>query len=509
MSVYLRSQKNSAGRVARCGKYWISFPDHQGIRRRMPALTDRRQSEALERQIKSLAAARVGGDSATPEQERFIAGLPKAMVKKLVRWDILPGAKLEAGRPLAEHVAEYIVALRAKGRNRVYCDNTRRFLDRMVNECGWKKLTDLTPESIINWRDSLQPIIQNRKSDGSDGVPPDSRNADSAAASARTKNEYLSAAQTFGNWLVKQGRMTRNPLANIGRVEQRGREVYIRRAMTDDEIIRLLDAASVYRIVYLTALTTGLRRGELAKLRWTDIHLEAARPFINVRAGISKNHKMATMFLRQDVADGLRAIARTDTSRVFNMPDGKRFKSHLQAAGIPAKDKAGRVVDFHALRHTFITSLSKAGVKPRDVMELARHSQIDLTMRVYTDAGMLGTAEAVNSLPAWTMKPSKDIPQQVMATGTDPLPLSDMVEPALKKRDAKRDAEGGKGRILPDLAGQPDISGHPAQDRENLVFTRVFHIAGERSRTSTCVNRLEPESSASANSATPADGRIY
>lgn len=58
MSVYLRSQENSAGRAARSGKYWISFTDHQEIRRRMSALTDRHQSEALERQIESLAAAR-------------------------------------------------------------------------------------------------------------------------------------------------------------------------------------------------------------------------------------------------------------------------------------------------------------------------------------------------------------------------------------------------------------------------------------------------------------------
>ncbi len=503
MSAYLRGQRGQGG------KYWISFTDHQGIRRRMPALTDRRQSEALERQIESLAAARVGGDSATPEQERFIAGLPKAMIKKLVRWDILPGAKLEAARPLADQLGEYIAALRAKGRNRVYCDNTRRFLDRMVNECGWKKLTDLTPDSIINWLDSLQLITQNRKPDASDGVPPDKTDACGGAASARTKNEYLSAAQIFANWLVKQGRMTRNPLANIGRVEQRGREVYIRRAMADDEIIRLLDVAGDYRIVYLTALTTGLRRGELAKLLWTDIHLEAAHPFINVRAGISKNRKTAIIFLRQDVADGLRAIALTDAAHVFDMPSGKRFKSHLQAAGIAAKDKAGRVVDFHALRHTFITSLSKAGVSPRVAMELARHSQIDLTMRVYTDAGMLGTADAVNCLPSWQSRRADASSQTASATGTDPLPLGAGPESAKTKRDAKRDAEGRQSHILPDLAGQSNISDHPAKDRENPVFMRVLHIAGERSRTSTCVNRLEPESSASANSATPADGRIY
>ena len=326
--------------------------------------------------------------------------------------------------------------------------------------------------------------------------------------------------------------MTRNPLASVGRVEQRGREVYIRRALTDDEIIRLLDAADEYRIVYLTALTTGLRRGELAKLRWVDIHLEAARPFINVRASISKNHKTATMFLRQDVADGLLAIARTDIDRVFAMPDRKRFKAHLAVADISAKDKTGRVIDFHALRHTFITSLSKAGVSPRVSMELARHSQIDLTMRVYTDAGMLGTADAVNSLPAWTTNQSKDIPQQVVATGTDGLPVESKKKdfdakaphssmpavsdappihqsatgPAGNHHDAHFDAEGGKRRILPDLAGLSDVSDHPAQGRENHVFTQVLSHCGREESNLQVFWTLEPESSASANSATPAIG---
>ena len=175
--------------------------------------------------------------------------------------------------------------------------------------------------------------------------------------------------------------------------------------------------SAVYRVVYLMALTTGLRRGELKALRWGDIHLNAARPFLAVRASISKNHKTATMFLRQDVADALRELVGADTDNVLDMPGRKRFKSHLLAAGIQPQGADGRVVDFHALRHSFITGLSKAGVSPRVAMELARHSQIDLTMRVYTDGGLLGSADAVNSLPQWTRLADPDS-QKNLATGT-------------------------------------------------------------------------------------------
>jgi hypothetical protein len=43
-------------------------------------------------------------------------------------------------------------------------------------------------------------------------------------------------------------------------------------------------------------------------------------------------------------------------------------------------DGSGRVVDFHALRHTFITRLARSGVAPAVAKSLARHSTIVLTM---------------------------------------------------------------------------------------------------------------------------------
>ncbi|MHB1768581.1 MAG: tyrosine-type recombinase/integrase [Phycisphaerae bacterium] len=477
MSVYLRSQENSAGRAARSGKYWISFTDHQEIRRRMPALTDRRQSEALERQIKSLAAARVGGDSGTLEQERFIAGLPKAMVKKLVRWDILPGAKLEAARPLADQIADYIAAMTALGRADSHCQNCRRFLERMASACGWTRVTDITPDSIGKWRDNLQQIVKAGNA-GSKDIKP-------KPASARTKNAYVKAARSFVNWMVRQGRMNANPLNNIGNVEERGREVRIRRAFTDDEVLRLLGVAGDYSTVYLLALTTGLRRGELRALQWADVHLDAIRPFINVRASISKNHGTADMYLRQDVIDALRAIAGADAGRVCKMPGRKRFKSHLAAAKIPAKDSTGRVVDFHALRHTFITALQRGGVSPRVAMELARHSRMELTMKTYTDATMLATADALDALPAWAARKGESPSQAKLATGTDPRPLTGGPETAVKKRDAKRDAEGGKGRILPDFGGQSTVLKNSGQEQGNAELMRVSSASEKSGRQDT------------------------
>ncbi len=61
-------------------------------------------------------------------------------------------------------------------------------------------------------------------------------------------------------------------------------------------------------------------------------------------------------------------------------------------------DSQNRYADFHSNRHTFITNLSLAGVSPRDAQELARHSDIRLTMGVYTHIGIEDKARAIGRL---------------------------------------------------------------------------------------------------------------
>lgn len=75
---------------------------------------------------------------------------------------------------------------------------------------------------------------------------------------------------------------------------------------------------------------------------------------------------------------------RDPLAAVFQFPRRKEpasiLRVDLEAAGIPARDALDRVVDFHALRHTFITNLAQGGVHPKTAQAPARHSTITLTM---------------------------------------------------------------------------------------------------------------------------------
>ncbi len=139
------------------------------------------------------------------------------------------------------------------------------------------------------------------------------------------------------------------------------------------------------------AAYTGLRRGEIQKLTWEDLHLDEARPYILARASTTKNKKTAVLPLVLPLVTALkefRARQLNISGKVFRygVPKAVTLLKDLADCGIKGVDEHGRHLDFHALRHTFATMLARAGVSPRVAMELMRHSDMRLTAKTYTDA---------------------------------------------------------------------------------------------------------------------------
>src|SRR5262249_61280950 len=80
-------------------------------------------------------------------------------------------------------------------------------------------------------------------------------------------------------------------------------------------------------------------------------------------------------------------------------------------------DAEGRYADFHALRHSFITMVGRAGVSPREHQDLARHSMYALTSR-YSHSRFYDLAAAVQSLLIPTGTSDREA-GTLAATGTD------------------------------------------------------------------------------------------
>lgn len=288
--------------------------------------------------------------------------------------------------PLLSHLKDYLADLTATGRDSEYIYIVEKQVQRLLNECKWTSLPEVTSDTFLRWR------ARQRKA-------------------PKTLNEYLASISSFLNWMERHERIDKNPLKHVQKVQVMGREVRLRRAFTDDEMRRLLQIAGERKIVYLMAVFTGLRRGELSKLLRTDLHLEAVQPAITVRASTTKNHKQAVIALHPDLVPELNTVllslpARETRLLAHLMPSMITFKADLKAAGIEFINAEGKRADFHSLRHTLGTNLARAGTFPRIAMEVMRHSDMKLTAKTYTDAGLLPVTDAVTKLPSLLTSPS-------------------------------------------------------------------------------------------------------
>ncbi len=362
MSVY-RPSRLKEGKRVRSRFYYGQYrfaPDAKLVR--VPLYTpDRRMAEDLLRKIVS------------DEQQAALGLIPVQAIREA------------AQRKLAEHRDDYIADLRKCGVAEMHAYIVERRLSRLMKECKWECVRDVTADAFVTWR--------TRQS-----------------KSPTTLNQYRDGMIGFLKWMQRQGRLAANPLAVVGKVETRGREVRRRRALSDAELQRLLDAVPPERrAVYVAATFTGLRRGELAQLTWDDVNLDHANPFVRVRASITKNHEEALLPLHGDVVSALESIRPAEAdphTRVFGrIPSIRRYRQDLTKAEISYLDGGGRQADFHSLRHTFGTNLGRAGVQPRVAMELMRHADMRLTTRIYTDASKLPTSAAIASLPGVTLVP--------------------------------------------------------------------------------------------------------
>jgi integrase len=326
-------------------------------------------------------------------------------------------------RRLSEHVGDWIAELRQIGRDDMYIAPCKARLQRLADECGWKVLGEISADAFCKWRENaVGNADHNRKDKATRTV---------SRLSPRAKNHYLATVNTFCRWCVKRKRMASNPVADIEKVDETADVRRERRALTADELVRLLDAVPEhYRLGYQVLMGTGLRREELLALRWDDVKLNAPHPFIQLRAVDTKSKRADVLPLRADLAELLRkAKGEADQGdRVVRvLPRVPTHRKYLAAAGIPWLDDAGRRADLHALRHSYGTLLSKGGVSPREAMYLMRHTDLRLTMKVYTDPRIFDLAGAVEKLPMTfgTVEDAEAAP----ATGTDGNATADEGDP--------------------------------------------------------------------------------
>lgn len=300
-----------------------------------------------------------------------------------------------AHRPIQELLDEYLDHCTHAGQVADHLLCKRAHLEGLLDVTGCSRLRDVDAPTVEKY---LRHLLAKGKA-------------------PRTANLCRSAVLAFMNWCQESGFVGEHGLQRLPIQETAGKRRRVRRGLSSDELQRLLQAAkhrdaknsdrwSSRAAVYCAAAFTGLRRNELANLRWEDVDLELQ--VIRIRAEIAKSRQAAILPLHQVVVDALRAIKPADAKpleRVFRtMPTAKTFALDLQRAGIPKRDDSGRVVDLHALRTTLATELARQGVAPQVAQRLMRHSDYRITMEHYVTLGLDEAKTALGKLPVSTQK---------------------------------------------------------------------------------------------------------
>ncbi len=356
-----------------------------------------------------------------------------------------------ATRPLRQHLDIYEQTLRARGNAPRRIAMLRCRLDRLLKESGILRLNKIDCEKVETWL------------------------ADQAdrGLSAATRNGYRESLVGFGNWCVRTGRLPTNPFLRLPRADQRADRRHQRRALTADELQRLLttarlrplaelgrqttrqgvepidgrktratwkkaalrfddlpDAAaraetllaeeterieSLRReglqrsLIYKTLAMTGLRKGELASLTVTQLELDTPTPHVVLYAADAKNRRDASLPLRADLVADLRDWLATRLATL--QEEARRWGEPIP---VELSDTTPLFAMPTGLTRIFDRDLAAAGIAKRD----ARDRVVDIhALRVTFCTHLCAAGVPLRTAQA-AMRHSK--PELTAAIYTDP-----------------------------------------------------------------------------------------
>ena len=387
-------------------KWYVEFHDQKhDCWRRCPGFTDKKATEQLGAKLEKLAGYAANGTELDPDLRAWLDAATPTMLDRLLKWGLVDRRRAATSKPLTEHVKDYARHLVAQGHTARHAEQVRVRVLRVLNIAGYRWWTEISPSGIQAAIGGLTHPAR-----VADPERPGKLKHIQVPVRTQTKNNYLTVVKSYANWMVADGRATSSPITSLRK--QAVTDSRERRVATPNELQRLIDAAHAGEpfgwgggrgrfaqrpekphqvsgperaLIYRFASETGLRADEIRGLTRAAFELDTLPYHVKVPSGLTKNRKEAKIGLRPELAELLREHLqrKAPAAQALNVPPitSRVIRQDLEAAGIAYRDEHGRTLDFHALRHTFITYVGRSGASAKTVQELARHASITTTQR--------------------------------------------------------------------------------------------------------------------------------
>jgi len=417
------------GQMCETEKWYVDFLDHKQTRRRMP--TDRcrneKEAERFGQHVEQLVIAASNSERLDAKTDIWLRSLSKATIQRFVKFGLIDGRCSMAAVPLRKHLEDferYLAGTVTKRFGRKRCPRYIRLVMNQLHavmdapECEFRFWSEVSKSKVEMFLGRI---------------------GESGATS--TYNSYVITVQQFGRWMVGEGRAAESPVERIDLLKNKIKTE--RRALDADELVKLLEAtakgptrhgmaAKDRCVAYLLAVELGLRVEELRNLRVASFDWDDAKPYafrtpaVRLAAEFCKNRTSCEQVLKRDRSDQLKAYF---AGRALDEPafptllpacrTAQTIRADAKTAGIVLKDRAGRVLVFHSLRHSLATALDRTGISLATRMAIMRHSvRGNITLGIYTsEPTLLEKRTAIEQLPAlpWPGEVKQAEPVEVVA----------------------------------------------------------------------------------------------
>lgn len=203
-----------------------------------------------------------------------------------------------------------------------------------------------------------------------------------ARVSPRTINYELRCLFTFFRWAVKQNYLFVNPVTNIEKFRVPKRS--LPKFMTSEDIRKFFAACREdERRLFSTILLTGMRKGEVEHLTWSDLNFELGILFVQAKPHVGWQPKTDERVI--PISSTLQQILfeqyanRTSEEWVFANREGNRDTHILEKLKKICRGANIKATTVHALRHSFGAHLRMAGVSLADIADLLGHKDLSTT----------------------------------------------------------------------------------------------------------------------------------